>query len=102
VVNIASNLCAIGHLYGLWNDCAHHFDWKLSTIFVIQYTLSFYIQIGVVAFFIIAFLFLSQKKLDSRRRLSEDMIDTLVEDRQVSLLTDRTADDDKIAAQRAH
>lgn len=41
-----------------------------------HYFLSFYIQIGLVACFILAFLFLSHKKLDSRRRLSEDMIDT--------------------------
>jgi len=51
-----------------------------------EYVLSFYIQIGLVACFVLAFIFLSNKKLDSRRRLSEDMIDTLVEGRQ-SMLT---------------
>jgi MFS family permease len=53
-----------------------------------EYYLSFYIQIGMVACFILAFVFLSKKKLDSRRRLSEELIDTLIEGRPVSILTD--------------
>lgn len=52
------------------------------------YAVSFYIQIGVVAAFIFAFLFLSQKKLDSRRRLSEDLQSGLMEDQNDTVITD--------------
>lgn len=42
-----------------------------------HYNLSFYIQVGLVAAFIAAFFSLSKRKLDSRRRLSEDLTDSL-------------------------
>lgn len=43
-----------------------------------QFELSFYIQVGLVTCFIIAFIFLSNKKLDSRRKLSEELNEAML------------------------
>jgi len=45
---------------------------------MMKFKLSFFIQVGLVTIFIIAFLFLSNKKLDSRRRLSEELTDAML------------------------
>lgn len=45
----------------------------------------------MVAGFILAFLFLSKSKLDSRRRLSEDLTENFVDQRD-SIITDQNND----------
>ena len=86
--NSPSNLRPNWYLYGLWHDCHCRFNWQQCTNTLIQYTLSFYIQVGLVTCFIIAFLFLKNKKLDSRRKLSEEIVEPMLENiNRDSLLT---------------
>ena len=74
-------------IHGVWHDCSHHFHRQLSTLSTIQYKISFYIQVGMVTAFIIAFLFLSNKKLDSRRDLTEELNEAMIEHYQDSVVT---------------
>ena len=53
-----------------------------------QFKLSFFIQVGLVTIFIIAFLFLSNQKLDSRRKLSEELTDAMLDYAHDSLVTE--------------
>ncbi len=78
MAHASANLRAGGHLYGLWDDGDHYFDWKPRKFMLMKYSLSFYIQVGMVTCFIVAFLFLSNKKLDSRRKLSEELTDAML------------------------
>ena len=52
-----------------------------------QFKLSFFIQVGLVTVFIIGFLFLSNQKLDSRRKLSEELTDAMLDYAHDSLVT---------------
>lgn len=52
-----------------------------------QFKLSFFIQVGLVTIFIIGFLFLSNQKLDSRRKLSEELTDAMLDYAHDSLVT---------------
>ena len=45
----------------------------------------------MVSAFIVAFVFLSESKLDSRRRLSEDLIENFIDQRD-SIFTKQNAD----------
>ena len=85
-----SNLRPSGHLYGVWDDRYHYLNWKSRKFMLTKYSLSFYIQVGMVTCFIVAFLFLSNKKLDSRRKLSEELTDAMLEHYQDSILTTTT------------
>ena len=103
MVDPASNLRAGGDIRGVRHDRPHHVLRHARTLTHIQYSLSFYIQIGMVAGFILAFLFLSKNKLDSRRRLSEDLIENFI-DQKDSILTTQNADaiDNNKEAQKKH
>ena len=52
-----------------------------------EFKLSFYIQVGLVTCFIVAFLFLSNKKLDSRRKFSEELSEAMLDFAHDSLVT---------------
>ena len=71
------DLRASRHLHRLRDYRSYHLYRQSRTPYPIQYNLSFYIQVGLVAAFIAAFFSLSKRKLDSRRRLSEDLTDSL-------------------------
>ena len=49
----------------------------------------------MVTCFIIAFLFLSNKKLDSRRKLSEELTDAMIEHYQESVVSNMTEEETK-------